>query len=125
MRKLFIISTVIAVLFSVQTALGQTSVKQTDCKQTDTEQISDNSGPKATVTYKTPRNVNPMIIKVNDLTNNDDKLTEKVIAEIYKLKKNKIKDVVTDKKYLKMTDDEKSVCISEGEVLKIINRIKK
>ncbi|PLX06575.1 MAG: hypothetical protein C0596_14730 [Marinilabiliales bacterium] len=81
------------------------------------------SKPTATVTFNTPRTVSPMVIKVNELTGGDDVMTEKVIAEIYNRKDIKVDNVLSDEDFERLSDEDKKDCISEAEVLIIIESL--
>lgn len=123
MRKLFIFTAVIVALLYAQSAFGQRNPEKSSKEGTATVQTSVVSEPTAQVIYKTPRKVSPMITKVRSLCDGDDVLTEMVCAEIYKTKDIKIKDIIDDEDYQKMTLDEQALCVCEGEVIEIINRL--
>lgn len=81
--------------------------------------------PKATVTFKNPKPINPFIKQINDLTNGDDNLTEKVIYKINQTKTTTIRRMVSDDKFEVLSKNEQKEAIKQSEVLVIINQLKK
>jgi hypothetical protein len=123
MRFIITIAVITAQLLLANCVFAQSQNASTD-KQSVQNQKSITKEPSAVVSYQTPRTISPMILKVNELTNGDDVLTEKVIAEIYKQKNIKIKDVISDDDFRMMSVGEQAICVSESEVNTIINRLK-
>ena len=122
MRIIITIAVITAQLL-VNCVFAQSQNTMSD-KQNVENQKSTVKEPSAVVSYRTPRTISPMIQKVNELTGGDDVLTEKVIAEIYKQKNISIKDVISDDDFSKMSVGEQAICVSESEVIQIINRLK-
>tara|TARA_B100000809_G_scaffold172593_1_gene169863 strand:+ start:283 stop:609 length:327 start_codon:yes stop_codon:yes gene_type:complete len=85
----------------------------------------DNSQPEALATYKTPQKANPLIEKINDLTGNDDLLTEQVVFEIRKNQTTKIKRMVTDNDFNNLSEELKKEAIKQSDVIVIIKSLKK
>ncbi|MBN2776378.1 MAG: hypothetical protein JXR36_01970 [Bacteroidales bacterium] len=123
MKIIITIAVITAQLLLVNCVFAQSQNTLSD-KQNVENQKSTVMEPSAVVSYRTPRTISPMILKVNELTNGDDVLTEKVVAEIYKQKNISIKDVISDEDFSKMSVGEQAICISESEVIQIINRLK-
>ena len=83
------------------------------------------NGPQAVINYKTPQKINPLIEKVNELTDGDAILTELVIYEISKIKTTNIHRVVQDEDFNDLSSQLKKEGIKQSEVIEIINRLKK
>ena len=81
--------------------------------------------PKATVTFKSPMQINPFIKQINDLTNGDDNLTEKVIYKINQTKNTTIRRIVSDDKFDLLSETEQKDAIKQSEVKEIIEILKK
>lgn len=83
-----------------------------------------NEGPRAVISSEKARTISPMIIQINELTDGDEVLTEKVVAELYKSKNSKIDRIVSDEEYAKLDYSEKRLCVSYSEVLGIVELLK-
>ena len=92
---------------------------------TSKTEVSQQAGPRAVVTFKTSYKPNPIIQEVNQLTNHDDVLTERVITKIRKTTNKQIKQIVDDKKYELLMPDEKIISIKKSKVIEIINTLRK
>ena len=90
--------------------------------QTTSNEVSE---PKAVITFKTSQKSNPLIQKINELTNGDEILTEKVIANIQQTNTVKIKRVVSDNDFKSLSTELKQEAIKESDVIIIINQLRK
>jgi hypothetical protein len=77
------------------------------------------------MTIKTQKLPNPLILKINELTNGNDLLTEKVVAYINQTNIKKIKRVVSESEYNLLSNDMRQEVIKESEVIRIINLLNK
>ena len=88
-------------------------------------QTPSSTGPKAVITYKTLPKINIYLEEIKELTNADDFLTEQVVFEIRKTKSTKIKHVVTDNEFNKLSKELQQEAIKKSEVVAIIETLKK
>ena len=109
------------IFFAITTALFSQS--QTDEKKSNNS--IEKSVPKAIINYKTPQKVDKFIEKINELTNGDDLLTERVVFEISQIKTTNINKVVNDKEFNNLTAEIKKTAIKESEVIDIIQILNK
>lgn len=110
MKQLLIL---VLLLFSISIYSQQKTVLETQ------------SAPKATVTFKNIKRINPFIKQINDLTNGDDNLTEKVIYKINQTKNTTIRRMVSDDKFDLLSETEQKEAIKQSEVKEIIEILKK
>jgi len=109
MKQIFIL---VLLLFSISIYSQEKTVLET------------HSEPKATVTFKNPKQINPFIKQIHNLTNGDDNLTEKVIYKINQTKPTTIRQMVSDDKFELLSKTEQKKAIKQSEVLVIINQLK-
>ncbi len=111
------------VIFLLQMSLQVNA--QTSVKTNEVTTISTNSnGPRAVVTSSQQRKVSPLILEINNLTNGDEELTERVIGELYKLKNVLVDRIVSDEEYESLSDKEKAICVKKSELNEILKQLK-
>ena len=81
--------------------------------------------PQAVVIYQSKPQPSQLIVKITDMCDGDNLLTEQVIAEIYKRKDLQITDVIDDAEFSQLSRDEQNECVCESEVNEIINQLKR
>jgi hypothetical protein len=104
---------------------AQTTTPQKGTVSTDQKTSEKETTPQAVVHFKVQPLVNPFILKINELTEGDDVLTEKVIAQIQQSNSIIIKRVVSDSEFNSLSTELKQEAIKESEVIKIVNQLKK
>jgi hypothetical protein len=115
----------IAMCFAMSAAQAQ-NFKQSENHSTTISQTEKKQGePMAVVTFSQKPQPSQLIVKVKALCQGDDRLTEMVIAEIYKRKDLQIKDVIADVDFKLLSRDEQNECVSESEVNELINQLKR
>jgi hypothetical protein len=117
--KLFACFAFVIVFGSSNNVFAQSSIENQTLTETKT-----NAGPRAVISSEKARTISPMIIQINELTDGDEVLTEKVVAELYKSRNSKIDRIVSDAEFEKLDYTEKRLCASYSEVLSIVEQLK-
>ncbi len=107
---------------SAQSTSSSTSIAKGNCVDVS----PDYEGPRATVTFKTQsrQSVSPLIKKINEFTNQDHLLTEKVVIELRSRGDLSEMKIMKDADYLKLSEKARMNAIKESEVIEIINNNK-
>jgi len=80
--------------------------------------------PSMTITYLTPKHINPIIEQVMELVDGDELITEEVIYQLSVTKNSSFNGLVEDAEYDLMTEEQRKDLVKKSEVMKIINDIK-
>lgn len=78
----------------------------------------------AKVTTEKTQKYTPVVQQVFEMTDGDEILTEKVVAEMYKDRAFKIEMIMKDDEYKLQAADKRKYLIKESEVIGIINSLK-
>lgn len=115
----------LALSFVLGTAHAQSNAQSEKQTQQNAQSFQAKAEPMAVVTYSKTPQPSQLILKVKSLCQGDERLTEMVIAEIYKRKDLQIKDVITDAEFKLLSRDEQNEWVCESEVNEIINLLKR
>ncbi len=124
--KLLIFATFLALLLHISAVINaQTVDKHNEQQSVASLNISSASdGPVAVVKSSAPRKVSNLILEINNLTNGDDALTEKVIAVLCKHRQVPVDRIVSDEEYERLPEKDKAVCVKQSEINEILKQLK-
>ena len=127
MKRMKNLMMLVILLIGIQQLSAQSTNSKTSSIKGNCVDVSpDYEGPRATVTFKTQsrQNVSPLIKKINEFTNQDHLLTEKVIIELRSRGDLSEMKILKDADYLKLSEKARMNAIKESEVIEIINNLK-
>lgn len=127
MKRMKNLMMLVILLIGIQQLSAQSTNSKTSSIKGNCVDVSpDYEGPRATVTFKTQSRqiVSPLIKKINEFTNQDHLLTEKVIIELRSRGDLSEMKILKDADYLKLSEKARMNAIKESEVIEIINNLK-
>lgn len=122
--QLVLVKPLVCLAFVIFIANSNDVFAQSNLANQTVSETKTKDSPRAVISSEKVRTISPMIIQINELTDGDEVLTEKVVAELYRANNSKIDRIVSDEEYKKLDYSEKRLCVIYSEVLGIVELLK-